>query len=257
MQIRRTLKPDGLFLGALLGGGTLTELREAFAHAESATRGGISPRVAPFADVRDLGGLLQRAGFALPVADVERLTVRYRDFSGLARDLRAHGFTNAMARAQQTPLAPRYAGGAAGALCAPSCRRRQAAGAVRDPLSHRLVAARKPAAAAQARQRQNRGWPRRWAPRSIVLKDGLSLRAPRPSRVESRRQRAAHRGDGGDDHHRDQAGDQRIFDGGGAACRRRQSSSQQIAQHGNKRQVGRGHGIIAPCPWAGPISSAA
>ena len=104
VQIRRALKPDGLFLGALLGGGTLTELRESFAHAESATRGGISPRVAPFADVRDLGGLLQRAGFALPVSDVERLTVRYRDFSGLARDLRAHGFTNAMAQRSRRPL---------------------------------------------------------------------------------------------------------------------------------------------------------
>jgi SAM-dependent methyltransferase len=97
VQVRRALKPDGLFVGALLGGGTLSELREAFAHAESATRGGISPRVSPFADVRDLGGLLQRAGFALPVSDVERLTVRYKDFFALARDLRAHGFTNVLA----------------------------------------------------------------------------------------------------------------------------------------------------------------
>ena len=94
VQIRRSLKPDGLFLGALLGGATLSELRAAFAQAEIATRGGVSPRVAPFADVRDLGGLLQRGGFALPVADVERLTVRYRDFWSLARDLRAHGLTN-------------------------------------------------------------------------------------------------------------------------------------------------------------------
>jgi len=96
IQIRASLKPDGLFLAALLGGNTLTELRQTFAQAEIATRGGISPRVAPFADVRDLGGLLQRAGFALPVSDVERLTVRYRDFYALARDLRAHGFTNVM-----------------------------------------------------------------------------------------------------------------------------------------------------------------
>jgi SAM-dependent methyltransferase len=101
-QIRRALQPDGLFLAALLGGGTLTELRDAFAHAESLTRGGISPRVSPFADVRDLGGLLSRSGFALPVADVERLTVRYGDFFALARDLRAHGFTNVMtARSRQ------------------------------------------------------------------------------------------------------------------------------------------------------------
>src|ERR1700759_4209412 len=78
VQIRRLLKPDGLFMAALLGGGTLQELRDAFAHGESATRGGVSPRVSPFADVRDLGALLQRGGFALPVADVERLMVRYR-----------------------------------------------------------------------------------------------------------------------------------------------------------------------------------
>ena len=96
VQIRRALKPDGLFVGALLGGATLRELRDSFAHAESETLGGISPRVSPFADVRDLGGLLQRAGFALPVADVERTHVRYRDFSGLVRDLRAQGLTNVM-----------------------------------------------------------------------------------------------------------------------------------------------------------------
>jgi SAM-dependent methyltransferase len=96
IQIRSQLKPDGLFLAALLGGQTLRELRDAFAQSEIATSGGISPRVAPFADVRDLGSLLQRAGFALPVSDLERLNVRYGDFQSLARDLRAHGFTNAM-----------------------------------------------------------------------------------------------------------------------------------------------------------------
>ena len=95
-QIRAKLKPDGLFLGAQFGGDTLRELREAFAAAEIETTGGVSPRVAPFADVRDLGGLLQRAGFALPVADVERTTVNYRDFFSLPRDLRAHGETNAL-----------------------------------------------------------------------------------------------------------------------------------------------------------------
>jgi SAM-dependent methyltransferase len=104
IQIRRALKPDGLFVGALLGGGTLSELREAFAHGEAATRGGASPRVSPFADVRDMGGLLQRAGFALPVADVERLTVQYREFAGLARDLRAHGFTNTLSQRSRKPL---------------------------------------------------------------------------------------------------------------------------------------------------------
>jgi SAM-dependent methyltransferase len=104
VQIRSRLKPDGLFLAALLGGGTLSELRQAFAHAEIATRGGVSPRVAPFADVRDLGNLLQRAGFALPVSDVERLTVRYGDFFALARDLRAHGLTNVMSERSRKPL---------------------------------------------------------------------------------------------------------------------------------------------------------
>jgi SAM-dependent methyltransferase len=96
VQIRRALKPDGLFIGVLFGGATLTELRQSFAFAESETMDGITPRVSPFADVRDLGGLLQRGGFALPVADVERTTVRYGDFSGLVRDLRAHGLTNVL-----------------------------------------------------------------------------------------------------------------------------------------------------------------
>ena len=101
VQIRRALKPDGLFLGALFGGATLTELRDSFAHAESETLGGISPRISPFADVRDMGALLQRGGFALPVADVERVAVRYGDFANLARDLRAHGQTNALSERRQ------------------------------------------------------------------------------------------------------------------------------------------------------------
>jgi SAM-dependent methyltransferase len=104
IQINRLLKPDGLFLAALMGAETLRELRDAFAQAEIQTRGGISPRVAPFADVRDLGALLQRAGFALPVADVERLTVRYRDFAALVKDLRAHGFTNVLKERSRQPL---------------------------------------------------------------------------------------------------------------------------------------------------------
>jgi SAM-dependent methyltransferase len=103
-QIRRALRPDGLFLGVMLGGGTLTELRDSFAVAESETLGGVSPRVSPFADVRDLGGLLQRAGFALPVADVERIHVRYGDFSALARDLRAHGLTNVLSERRKSFL---------------------------------------------------------------------------------------------------------------------------------------------------------
>jgi len=96
VQIRRKLKPDGLFMAALFGGETLRELRAAFTAAEIETLGGVSPRVAPFADVRDLGGLLQRAGFALPVADVERTSVLYQDLASLVRDLRAHGETNAL-----------------------------------------------------------------------------------------------------------------------------------------------------------------
>ncbi len=104
IQINRRLRPDGLFLAALMGAGTLAELREAFTQAEIQTRGGVSPRVSPFADVRDLGALLQRAGFALPVADVERLVVRYRDFAGLVKDLRAHGFTNVMSARSSQPL---------------------------------------------------------------------------------------------------------------------------------------------------------
>lgn len=104
VQVRRALKPDGLFLGCLLGGATLTELRQSFAAAESEMEGGISPRVAPFAAVREVGGLLQRAGFALPVVDSETVTVRYADPFGLMRDLRAMGLTNALGERRRTPL---------------------------------------------------------------------------------------------------------------------------------------------------------
>lgn len=104
MQIRRALKPDGLFLAALFGGATLHELRDSFAFAESEIRGGASPRVAPFADVRDLGALLQRAGFALPVADVERTVARYASFATLVEDLRNLGETNVLAERSKKPL---------------------------------------------------------------------------------------------------------------------------------------------------------
>lgn len=104
VQIRRALKPDGLFIAALFGGETLRELRQAFAEAESALLGGITPRVAPFADVRDLGGLLQRAGFALPVADVERSIVRYAEFSTLLQDLRGVGETSILLGRSRAPL---------------------------------------------------------------------------------------------------------------------------------------------------------
>lgn len=104
VQLRRALRPDGLFLGCLLGGATLTELRQSFAQAESEVEGGVSPRVAPFAAVREAGALLQRAGFALPVADTETLTVRYADPFALMRDLRAMGLTNALSERRRTPL---------------------------------------------------------------------------------------------------------------------------------------------------------
>ena len=104
IQIRRALKPDGLLLAAMLAGDSLTELREAFASAESEIEGGISPRVAPFADLRELGALMQRAGFALPVVDSDRLTVRYESAFALMRDLRAMGATNVLAERRRAPL---------------------------------------------------------------------------------------------------------------------------------------------------------
>jgi SAM-dependent methyltransferase len=104
IQIRRSLKPDGLFIAALIGGESLAELRTAFADAESEIEGGLSPRVAPFADVRELGALLQRAGFALPVVDSERLTVRYDSVPALMHDLRRMGATNVMQERRRRPL---------------------------------------------------------------------------------------------------------------------------------------------------------
>jgi len=104
IQIRRTLKPDGLLLAALIGGDSLAELREAFAQAESEVEGGASPRVAPFADIRELGTLLQRAGLALPVVDSDRLTVRYKSVFDLMRDLRRMGATNVLNERRRTPL---------------------------------------------------------------------------------------------------------------------------------------------------------
>jgi SAM-dependent methyltransferase len=104
LQIRRALKPDGLFLAALLGGESLTELRQAFAAAESDIEGGVSPHVAPFADLRDLGALLQRAGFALPVTDTDHLIVRYNTVFGLTHDLRRMGATNALLDRRRAPL---------------------------------------------------------------------------------------------------------------------------------------------------------
>lgn len=103
-QIRRALKPDGLLMAATIGGDTLTELRQAFAMAEAELEGGISPRVAPFADLRDVGALLQRAGFALPVTDVDRVVVRYNDPFALMHDLRRMGATNVLTERRRRPL---------------------------------------------------------------------------------------------------------------------------------------------------------
>lgn len=104
VQIRRALKPDGLFLAAMLGGESLSELRQSFAAAEAEIEGGASPRVAPLVDAREAGALLQRAGFALPVTDVDRVIVRYASSLGLMADLRRMGATNALAERRRVPL---------------------------------------------------------------------------------------------------------------------------------------------------------
>ena len=103
VQIRRILRPDGLFLGALLGGATLTELRQAFTAAEIEMEGGASPRVSPSIDLRDAGALLQRAGFALPVTDSEVLTVRYADPFAVMADLRGMAGTNVLTERRRVP----------------------------------------------------------------------------------------------------------------------------------------------------------
>ena len=108
IQSRMSLKPDGLFLGCLFGAGTLQELREVLLQAETELYNGVSPRVAPFADVRDMGGLLQRAGFALPVSDIETLTVRYDTLFALIRDLRAMGLGNALNARSRKPLTTEF-----------------------------------------------------------------------------------------------------------------------------------------------------
>jgi SAM-dependent methyltransferase len=102
-QIRRALRPDGLLLAAMIGGDTLSELRQSFAAAEAELESGVSPRVAPFADLRDVGALLQRAGFALPVTDVDRVVVRYDSAFALMQDLRRMGATNVLVERRRTP----------------------------------------------------------------------------------------------------------------------------------------------------------
>ncbi len=104
IQVRRCLKPDGLFLGAMLGGATLSELRACLLEAEVRVRGGAGPRVSPFADITDAGALLQRAGFALPVVDTDQVRVRYDHPLALLADLRAMGETSVLVDRPATPL---------------------------------------------------------------------------------------------------------------------------------------------------------
>ncbi|KWT66180.1 SAM-dependent methyltransferase [Hyphomicrobium sulfonivorans] len=104
IQIRRALRPDGLLLASVLGGTTLHELRAAWLAAEAEVTGGASPRVAPFADVRDMGALLQRAGFALPVVDSETVTVTYSDPLSLMREIKAMGASNMLIARRKTPV---------------------------------------------------------------------------------------------------------------------------------------------------------
>lgn len=107
VQIRRALRPDGLFLAAMAGAGTLAELRHSLLEAETELSGGAAPRVDPFADVRDAGALLQRAGFALPVADIESVTVRYATMFDLMQDLRAMGAASALIERSRRPATRR------------------------------------------------------------------------------------------------------------------------------------------------------
>ena len=104
VQARRALRPDGLFLGIMFGGQTLHELRTSLAEAEAAVMGGLSPRIAPMGEIRDLGALLQRAGFALPVADAISLNASYESAYHLMRDLRAMGETNALQTRSRRPV---------------------------------------------------------------------------------------------------------------------------------------------------------
>jgi len=108
IRIRRALKPDGLLMAAIPGAGTLAELNEVLLETEQRLYGGASPRVVPFGEVRAVGGLLQRAGFSLPVADVETYTVRYDSLFGLMADLRALGQANPLADRSKRPVSRRF-----------------------------------------------------------------------------------------------------------------------------------------------------
>ena len=152
VQARRALAPDGLLVAALFGGETLSELRAALAESEVETLGGLSPRVAPMGEIRDLGGLLQRAGLALPVADSRRFEVSYATPLALMRDLRAMGETNVMRDRSRRPMRRDMLARA----CALYAERfgtggRAGAGGLRGHLPDRLGAVAGPAAAAAAR----------------------------------------------------------------------------------------------------------
>ncbi|WP_019220605.1 methyltransferase domain-containing protein [Bartonella senegalensis] len=107
-QIKNILKPDGLFLAVMAGAGTLAELRECLLQAEIEIYGGASPRISPFADIREVGALLQRIGFALPVADIEDVTIRYNTMFDLINDLRAMGMQNALINRSRRPVSKRF-----------------------------------------------------------------------------------------------------------------------------------------------------
>ncbi|WP_332060603.1 methyltransferase domain-containing protein [Bartonella sp. CB74] len=107
-QIKNILKPDGLFLAVMAGAGTLVELRECLLQAEIEIYGGTSPRIYPFADIRDAGALLQRVGFALPVADIENVTTRYNTMFDLMYDLKAMGMQNALINRSRRPVSKRF-----------------------------------------------------------------------------------------------------------------------------------------------------
>ena len=115
IQMRRALKPDGLFLACLFAGDTLTELRQAWLAGEALTAGGVSPRVAPMIGMRELGGLLQRAGFALPVADLDRSMVRYGDAVALIHEIRGLGLSNPLTDRSRAPVTRRLLGAAVNA----------------------------------------------------------------------------------------------------------------------------------------------
>ena len=113
IQLRRALRPDGLFMACLFAGDTLTELRQSWLEAEALLSNGASPRVAPMIDVRELGSLLQRAGFALPVADLDRTLVRYADPIALMREIRALGMSNSLSARSRLPVSKRLLAAAA------------------------------------------------------------------------------------------------------------------------------------------------